>query len=50
MEFTYKLIAANGLSPEHIEGTDKDGLVWFIPMDETNADYQKYLDKDAPKS
>jgi hypothetical protein len=26
--------------------TDDDGKVWFIPMDEANADYQAYLNKD----
>jgi hypothetical protein len=23
--------------------TDDDGTVWFIPEDEANSDYQKYL-------
>lgn len=23
--------------------TDDDGSIWFIPMDESNSDYQEYL-------
>lgn len=26
-----------------LKRTDTDGKEWFIPMDETNADYQAYL-------
>jgi hypothetical protein len=26
-----------------IKRTDEDGKVWFIPLDESNTDYQAYL-------
>lgn len=26
-----------------IKRTDKDGSEWFIPLDEANSDYQRYL-------
>ena len=28
-------------------GTEETGKEWFIPMDETNSDYQAYLNKDT---
>ena len=43
MPSIYELIAVNGLSPEHIQRTDEDGQVWFIPTDPANSDYQAYL-------
>jgi hypothetical protein len=27
--------------------TDEDGSIWFIPVDESNADYQAYLEHEA---
>ena len=30
-----------------IERTNEDGTVSFIPKDETNPDYQAYLNKDT---
>jgi hypothetical protein len=43
----YEIIASptNG---EILKRTDEDGTIWFIPMDETNSDYQAYLNKDKP--
>lgn len=26
-----------------IKKTDEDGKIWWIPMDESNSDYQAYL-------
>ena len=26
-----------------IKRTDPDGKIWWIPMDEANSDYQRYL-------
>ena len=45
----YEIIASpsNG---EILKRTDEDGTIWFIPMDETNSDYQAYLDRDKPKA
>jgi hypothetical protein len=34
----------------YIERTDEDGQVWAIPMDECNADYQRYLNPEAEQS
>jgi hypothetical protein len=33
-----------------IKRTDTDGKVWWIPMDETNSDYQRYLNPEAEQS
>ena len=33
---------------EILKRTDEDGTIWFIPMDESNSDYQAYLNKDNP--
>ena len=41
MKPTYKVIEMPDYS--YIERTDADGKVWSIPMDETNSDYQAYL-------
>ena len=30
-----------------IKRTDESGLVSFIPMDEANSDYQRYLEEQA---
>ena len=32
-----------GKTPEIIIREDADGIQWFIPFDEANMDYQKYL-------
>lgn len=37
----YKVIEMSDYS--YVERTDDDGKVWAIPMDETNSDYQAYL-------
>ena len=29
-----------------IKRTDPDGSIWSIPVDESNSDYQAYLNKD----
>jgi hypothetical protein len=44
MKPTYKIIEMPEYS--YIEKTEADGKVWSIPMDETNSDYQAYLNKD----
>jgi hypothetical protein len=48
MESTYKVIELADHS--YIERTDADGKVWSIPMDETNSDYQRYLNPEAEQS
>jgi len=27
-----------------IKRTDKDGSIWWIPLDKANSDYQRYLE------
>ena len=33
-----------------LKRTDDDGVIWWIPMDESNSDYQAYLNKDKPEA
>ena len=33
-----------------IKRTDPDGKIWWIPLDEGNADYQRYLNPEAEQS
>jgi len=35
---------------EVLQRTDEDGKIWSIPMDETNSDYQRYLNPEAEQS
>ena len=45
-EYTYEVITFDdGL--KSIKRTDTDGNIWFIPFDEANADYQRYLEDEA---
>jgi hypothetical protein len=48
MESTYKVIEMPDYS--YIERTDPDGKIWAIPMDESNSDYQRYLNPEAEQS
>jgi hypothetical protein len=48
MKSTYKVIELEDYS--YIERTDADGKVWSIPMNETNSDYQRYLNPEAEQS
>lgn len=38
----YEVITSD-LGGETIKRTDADGQVWWIPTDEANSDYQRYL-------
>jgi hypothetical protein len=33
-----------------IKRTDADGTIWWIPVDERNSDYQRYLNPEAEQS
>ena len=33
-----------------IKRTDADGLIWWIPNDPSNSDYQRYLNPEAEQS
>jgi hypothetical protein len=35
---------------ETIKRTDENGLIYFIPKDEANSDYQRYLNPEAEQS
>lgn len=41
MKPIYKLIKTELGS--YVEMTDTNGLIWSVPIDEANADYQAYL-------
>jgi hypothetical protein len=46
MNFTYthhKVEGADGITDQCIIRTDKNGNEAFIPLDESNSDYQAYL-------
>jgi hypothetical protein len=45
MESTYEVITTD--KGESLKRTDPDGSVWWIPMDESNSDYQAYLNPEA---
>lgn len=36
-------IVMTDLGSEILKATDPDGVVWWIPIDPTNADYEAYL-------
>jgi hypothetical protein len=37
----------NELGATLIKRTDADGKIWWIPVDESNSDYQRYLNPEA---
>lgn len=41
MEYTYEIIEAKG--SRTLKRTDNNGEVVWIPMNEANSDYQRYL-------
>ena len=43
---TYEEITTE-LGNKLIKRTDSDGAIWWIPIDETNSDYQRYLNPEA---
>ena len=48
---TYELIKNEVLiGSDIIKATDENGKVIWIPMDETNSDYQRYLNPEAEQS
>lgn len=53
MPITYEEITvpATEFSPEYtfIKRTNEDGSISGIPLDEANADYQAYLNRDEAK-
>jgi hypothetical protein len=49
MEYTYELVE-NALGGKSLKRTDLDGNVWWIPQNEANSDYQRYLNPEAEQS
>jgi hypothetical protein len=45
---TYEVITVQG--QEVIQCTNEDGILSFIPKDESNSDYQRYLNPEAEQS
>jgi intergrase/recombinase len=45
----YEVIIDEETNRTTIKRTDLDGKEWFIPTDESNSDYQAYLNKDKPQ-
>jgi hypothetical protein len=41
----YKIVTLDS-GTQVLTFTDVDEKIWWIPMDESNADYQAYLNKD----
>lgn len=41
---TYEIVEELGV--KMLCATDEDGKVFWIPMDESNSDYQRYLNPD----
>jgi hypothetical protein len=50
MEYTYEVITDEFTETQTIKRTDKDGLVVWIPVNEANSDYQRYLNPEAEQS
>ena len=45
MGYTYEVVES--LAGQMIKRTDADGQESWIPLDESNADYQRYLNPEA---
>jgi hypothetical protein len=43
-------IVKNSFNQDLLKRTDEDGTVWWIPIDESNSDYQRYLNPEAEQS
>jgi hypothetical protein len=46
MTYTYEVIKLD-LGGEVLKRTDAEGVISWIPMVETNSDYQRYLNPEA---
>lgn len=49
MKNTFKVIT-NDRGESHLEMTEADGTIRFVPMVEGNSDYQAYLNPEAALS
>lgn len=53
MKYTYEIITHENVPYQSVKRIDENGNIDFIPMDEANPDYQRYLnpvDEPASKS
>jgi hypothetical protein len=46
----YEIIIDEETNRTTIKRIDSDGKEWFIPKDEANSDYQRYLNPEAEQS
>jgi len=49
MEYTYEIVTTES-GTEVIKRLDVDGAIAWIPKDESNSDYQRYLNPEAEQS
>jgi hypothetical protein len=49
MTSTYEIIDLEQFG-KVLKRTDENGQEWFIPMDEANSDYQRYLNPETEQS
>ena len=50
MEYTYEIEVSTLGKNEILKRTDENGVITWIPMDEANSDYQRYLNPEAEQS
>jgi len=52
MKSVYEIVKSNFLSvqSEILKRTDEDGTIYWIPIDESNSDYQVWLKRDEAKT
>jgi uncharacterized protein involved in tolerance to divalent cations len=50
MKYTYEKITNELNASIVLKRTDETGEIWWIPMDEGNSDYQRYLNPEAEQS
>ena len=46
----YEIVKDERTESEILKRTEADGKIWWIPMDESNSDYQRYLNPEAEQS
>ena len=47
MKYTYELIEDITINTKSIKRVDEDGNEAWIPLEEANSDYQRYLNPEA---
>ena len=52
MKPIYEIVKSSFMSVESeiLKRTDEDGSIYWIPLDESNSDYQRYLNPEAEQS